>query len=74
MPVPPWVIDELNDERARREEQERARSQRIELPQTPFGDGDVEPRIERGVERGVEPVVGLVIVDISPAPLGTFDL
>jgi hypothetical protein len=60
MPIPPWVIEQMKDERARREEEERVRSQRIELPQT-GGVDDNSP--DRATEA---PSTGLVIVDVSP--------
>jgi hypothetical protein len=70
MPLPPWVIDELSDERARREEEERSRSRRIELPQTPADGGDV------GRDRGAGAVErrAPVVLDISPRNDGAFDL
>jgi hypothetical protein len=64
MPLPPWVIEELDSERARREEQDRARSQRIELPQTPAVDV-----VDAGKETEVSAPVGVVILDISPVEI-----
>ena len=69
MPVPPWVIDQLRDERARREEEERVRSQRIELPQTgPDEDGARERSAETPVS------AGLIVVDVSPVADNCIDL
>lgn len=54
--LPPWVIQELEQERLRHEEDERLRSQRIELPQS--------SKHEDGAP--VAPTGGVNIVDISP--------
>ncbi len=67
MPLPPWVIDELQQERARRDEEDRVRSQRIELPQIP-----VESEGRADEQQPVAPSV--VVVHISPALDGAIDL
>jgi len=69
MPVPPWVIDQIRDERARRDEEERVRSQRIELPQT-------SPHEEVARDRGTNNAgsSGVVVVDVSPVADNCIDL
>ena len=56
MPLPPWVIEEREQERLRRTEEERVRSLRIELPQTPQS---VESEHPQGTPR-------VRILEISP--------
>jgi hypothetical protein len=70
MPVPPWVIDEIENERARRDEEERSRRNRIELPQSPRDDEGRAPP----TETARAPVGGVVVVDISPRPDNCIDL
>ena len=60
----PWVIQELEEERRRRDEEDRARSQRIELPQV----------VEERSEEARSPPGGLVIVDISPHDENVIDI
>jgi hypothetical protein len=72
MPLPPWVIDELNEDRARREEEERVRSRRIELPQTSHEDGELPA--DRGAGAVPARPAAVVVVDISPADDNVFDL
>jgi hypothetical protein len=67
--MPPWVIEELQQERARREEDERVRSQRIELPQT---DAEDIAGHARDVARPAPAAV--VVVSISPVLDGVIDL
>jgi hypothetical protein len=68
MSVPPWVIEQMEQERLRQEEDERRRSQRIELPQT-IGeapnedDEDGDHRAQRNEPR---PPRRVEILDISP--------
>jgi hypothetical protein len=62
--LPPWVIQEIEEERHRREEEDRARSQRIELPQV----------VEERSEEARSPVGGVVIVDISPRDENVIDI
>jgi hypothetical protein len=70
MPVPPWVIDEIENERARRDEEERSRRHRIELPQSPRDDEGRRPT----PETARAPAGGVVVVDISPRPDNCIDL
>ncbi len=71
--MPPWVIDQLRDERARREEEDRVRSQRIELPQTGLTD---DPPRERGADTSTRTPSGsgVMIVDVSPVADNCIDL
>jgi hypothetical protein len=69
MPLPPWVIDELQQERARREEEDRVRSRRIELPQT---DGIADEESTADQARAVP--CGVVVVRISPPNDGCIDV
>jgi hypothetical protein len=63
--LPPWVIRELEEEeRLRREEQERGRQQRIELPQV----------VDDRAEEARSPAGGVVIVDISPLDANVIDI
>ncbi len=62
--LPPWVIQEIEEERHRREEEDRARSQRIELPLV----------VEERSEEARSPVGGVVIVDISPRDENVIDI
>jgi hypothetical protein len=62
--LPPWVIRELEEERLRREEEERGRQQRIELPQV----------VDNRAEEARSPVGGVVIVDISPQDANVIDI
>ncbi len=65
VPLPPWIIQELENERRQREEEERSRSSRIELPQTPAG------AVEEG---GPKRTGGVHILDISPRNDNVIDL
>jgi hypothetical protein len=66
VPLPPWVIEELEDDRRRRDEEERVRSSRIELPQTPMGTSrDDTVTLPPGT---------LHIVDISPIDSSVIDI
>jgi hypothetical protein len=69
MPVPPWVIDQMQQERARRDEEDRIRSQRIELPQTGVAD---DTRRERAAESPTASSV--VVVDVSPIADNCIDI
>jgi hypothetical protein len=62
--LPPWVIQELEQERLQNEEEERLRSLRIELPQS--------SKHEDGAP--VAPPGGVNIVDISPRDPNVIDL
>lgn len=61
--MPPWIIDELEEERRRREN-DASQVVRIELPQSPLDDSE-EARPRQG---------GVRIVDISPADDNVIDL
>jgi hypothetical protein len=65
VPLPPWIIQELENERRQREEEERSRSSRIELPQTPAG------AMEEG---GPQRTGGVHILDISPRNDNVIDI
>ncbi len=65
VPLPPWIIQELENERRQREEEERSRSSRIELPQTPAGAVE---------EVGPKRTGGVHILDISPRNDNVIDL
>lgn len=65
MSLDPWVIEQLEEE-ARRREEEASRSHRIELPQT-------RPHAEKAEESHETPS-GVVLVDLSPAGGTAFDL
>lgn len=65
VPLPPWVIEELEDERRKRDEEERVRSSRIELPQTPMGTSRDDTALPPGA---------LHIVDISPVDTSVIDI
>ena len=62
--LPPWVIQEIAEERQRREEDDRARGVRIEPPM-PIDD-DAEVALPR--------TGGVVIIDISPRDDSVIDL
>ncbi|MDP2343314.1 MAG: hypothetical protein Q8O67_20315 [Deltaproteobacteria bacterium] len=65
MPLPPWIIAELEDEHHRREEQERVRSSRIELPQASVSDEEHQPTHRPS---------SLHILDISPVDTNVIDI
>ena len=65
VPLPPWIIDELEIELERRQEQERVPLFRVELPQAPVCDEGVLPVRSSG---------GFQIVEISPRDLSVIDL
>lgn len=65
MSLDPWVIEQLEEE-ARRREEEASRSHRIELPQT-------RPHAERS-EENPEATSHVAIVDLSPIGGTAFDL
>lgn len=64
VPLPPWIIQELEEERLRREEEERVRSSRIELPQSS------SPPAEEGNGGGAR----VAVVDISPRDPNVIDI
>jgi hypothetical protein len=64
VPLPPWVIQELEEERLRREEEERVRSSRIELPQSWKHDDDSP----------LTPPGAVHIVDISPRDANVIEI
>jgi hypothetical protein len=67
--MPPWVIEEIEQERLQKEEEERAsRANRIELPQNP---GEERPTHDA---KPATPTSGVHIVDISPRDENSFDL
>lgn len=67
--LPPWVVQEIEEEeRRQREEDERARSNRIELPQL------TEEFTEERSGEARPPVGGVLIVDISPRDDSFIDL
>ena len=66
MPLPPWVIQEIEEERSEREEDARVRSSRIELPQQPH---------EEALPAAREPVRGgVTIFQISPQDDSVLDI
>jgi len=65
VPLPPWIIQELENERRQREEEERSRSSRIELPQTPMDVVEEASPARRG---------GVHVVEISPSFDNIIDL
>ena len=71
MPLPPWIIQELEEERARREEEERVRSSRIELPQLNELNERSSNERERASERSVG---GVAVLDISPRDANVIDI
>ncbi len=66
MTLDPWVIEQLEEE-ARRREEEASRSHRIELPQT-------RPAAEKSSEGDQEVTARVAVVDLSPPGGAAFDL
>jgi hypothetical protein len=69
--MPPWVIEELEQERLRRDEEDRRQSQRIELPQT-SGETLEDAPVKR--PEAVRPDRRVEIFDISPGGDSTFSI
>ena len=63
--LPPWIIQEIEEERQRREQDDRARGVRIEPPM-PVDDDVEEAKPHRGG--------GVMIIDISPRDDNVIDL
>ncbi|MCC7071079.1 MAG: hypothetical protein IT383_07145 [Deltaproteobacteria bacterium] len=66
MTLDPWVIEQLEEE-ARRRDEEASRSHRIELPQT-------RPAAEQSNESDPEAAARVAVVDLSPSGGAAFDL
>lgn len=62
--LPPWVIQEIAEERQRREEDDRARGVRIEPPMP----------VDDGAEVALPRAGGVMIIDISPRDDSVIDL